>query len=309
MLNTIFYILLNMSLMATIIGIIVIAIRSIKRIPRYGIYIIWSIVFIRLIIPAFLSSEISIFNITKGLVKRVIALQKPVSSGTLLTITNSIGAAKEYFPITYKTDNLKQLFTGFSFIWLAVLVMLIVLLTVIYYFSLKELKGAKSVQGNLYILSNITSPLVAGIFKARVFIPEKLLKENNILKYVILHERVHIKRQDNLVRIIVILIACIHWFNPFVWLFLRLFLEDMEITCDISAVRGLNNKERKTYLNTLVGIGSGNKLFLNNSFSGSNIRKRVLNLVNYKKLTSFNMIIASIILIVLFVILLTNPII
>jgi len=66
------------------------------------------------------------------------------------------------------------------------------------------------------------------------------------------HESAHIYRKDNLWRIIAVISASVHWFNPLIWLFLKKFLEDTELACDEQVLANCGEDEKKAYAMALV---------------------------------------------------------
>ena len=65
---------------------------------------------------------------------------------------------------------------------------------------------------NIYYADDISTPFVLGIWRPRIYIPSGMQDET--LKYVIAHEKTHIRRKDPLKKIMAFGITCLHWFNP-----------------------------------------------------------------------------------------------
>jgi beta-lactamase regulating signal transducer with metallopeptidase domain len=128
----------------------------------------------------------------------------------------------------------------------------------------------------------VDSPAVYGIIKPRIVIPESYKEKN--LEYIIRHEKTHIKRLDNLWRILGFVTASVHWFNPLSWVFLKAFLNDLELACDEMALAGLEKDERKKYAMTLLEA-SQSKSLLVSAFGGAKVRTRIENVLSYKKMT------------------------
>ena len=103
-------------------------------------------------------------------------------------------------------------------------------------------------------------------------------------EYVLQHERTHIRRCDNLWRLIGFLLTAIHWFNPLSWLFLKVFLADLELACDERAVSKYNNDERKEYARTLLNCAQSKNVFVS-AFGGAKVRTRIENVLSYKQMT------------------------
>lgn len=307
MLNTVFYSILNMSVMAAIIGLLIMVLRKSRFIPRLGIYCLWTLVLFKLLIPFSVSSDLSLLNLVRPLIKNVVTVPGIEERRFTVSMMNSIGTAETYFPVTYKTEQLENLFGIAAFIWIIGVFSSIIALMVLYLHANSQLGKVTLVRANIYTGEMVDAPLVHGIFTQRIVLPEVYLN-NQHLKYIILHENVHIKRHDNFLRTLAVLTACLHWFNPLVWIFLKGFIDDMELTCDLRAVKELSAEERKIYAGTLVEVASGQKLLMSAGFGRSNVKVRVMSVLTYKKLSLFALAVTLIFVAALSAILLTNPI-
>jgi beta-lactamase regulating signal transducer with metallopeptidase domain len=110
-------------------------------------------------------------------------------------------------------------------IWLIVALAAILTLTIIYFVTLGEVKDAQKLKDNIYISDKIKSPAVYGIIKPKIILPTEY--DANRLDFILMHEKAHIKRKDNFIRLLTFIIVCVHWFNPFAWLILKLFYADI----------------------------------------------------------------------------------
>ncbi len=105
MLSAIFYFVLNMSIAACFVIAALLLIRLIRPIPRRVVYPLWSLAFLRLVLPFAVSTDWSLFNYTGGLVKRLVTLETvtkghiPVPLAGDSAAMNFIGAAESYAPI------------------------------------------------------------------------------------------------------------------------------------------------------------------------------------------------------------------
>ena len=122
---------------------------------------------------------------------------------------------------------------------------------------------------------------------------------------MIRHEKTHIRRLDNLWRILGFATASIHWFNPFAWVFLKAFLEDLELACDEMAVSGYDAEERKSYARTLLEC-TRSKSLLVSPFGGAKVRTRIENVLSYKRMTAFSAAGFALLILIITVTLLTN---
>lgn len=303
MLGEIFYWLLNMSILGTIAGFIVLILSRIKSIPRLIIKLLWIIPFIRLWIPFGFGSKYSFMN----LIYKITAGTAVVygSSGDLpeLTMMNSITAAESYYPIVYKSQMLQNVFSAASVIWCVIFASALITSVFLYRLTKSEIKDAEHYRDDIRISHKITSPAVYGVIKPKIILPDNIAEQD--MEYVLLHERVHISRRDNLWRVTAVITACLHWFNPFVWFFLKCFLSDMELSCDTRVLKICGDAKKKEYASALLNCEQ-NKTMFASAFGGSKIRVRIDNILSYKKLTVFSGACSAVLVIAIAVTLLTN---
>jgi len=108
LLSEMFYWLFNMSISASVAGIVVLLLRRIKKLPRRLVHILWVIPFIRMWIPVGIRSKYSLMTLISKFTTKSVVLY----DGTLdFSFTNYIMAADNYFPVTYKEDMLENLFS------------------------------------------------------------------------------------------------------------------------------------------------------------------------------------------------------
>lgn len=79
--------------------------------------------------------------------------------------------------------------------------------------------------------SRITSPLTYGILFPVILLPYGEIEEEN-LNLILSHELQHIRRFDVLKKCLFIIVACVHWYNPLVWIMLFMANRDIELACD-----------------------------------------------------------------------------
>lgn len=300
MFSEIFYWVLNVSILASGAGLVVLILRKIKRLPRTLVYILWVIPFIRFWMFFGIASQYSLLSFVSKYTTKTVVIWKEYPD---LTLSNSLMAADQYFPITYKTDLLQNFFEIAAMIWIVIAVAALIAVTLLYFFTKTELKSASLIRDNLYKSEKITAPAVYGMMHPRIIIPTSMAEID--LKYIILHEQVHIKRKDNLLRVLAIVTACVHWFNPLSWVFLKTFFCDMELACDGKVIKSLDDKKAKDYAAVILACASGKTLFAS-AFGGAKTRIRIENICSYKKLTTLSFLSLIIFMIALFIVLITN---
>lgn len=124
-----------------------------------------------------------------------------------------------------------------------------------------------------------------------------------------LHEKEHIRQWDHIWKFTAHIILILNWYNPFMWLAYKKFADDIELACDERVVRNLNNEERKNYALTLMDYSSNKYVSLGKSlyFGRENTKKRIINVLNYKKPIVFIVCIFVVLIIILAIGLLTVP--
>ncbi|MHB1483710.1 MAG: M56 family metallopeptidase [Saccharofermentanales bacterium] len=303
MLTGVFYWILNMSIIGSLSGLIILALRKIRGLPRFPVYLLWPVVLIRMVIPFGITNQFSLV----GQIAKFTTVTVPVRIFVPfpeISMSNFVMGANEYFPMVYKSKNLENIFAVSSIIWIIFAIAGMISAALLYYFTKSEIRNARHLNGNIYESANVTTPTVYGIFNPKIILPADIA--DNKIDYILAHEQIHIKRKDNLIRIAAISVACIHWFNPLVWIFLRYFLVDMELTCDSKVLKKLSENEKNEYAHALLDYSSGRQTFMASAFSSSKIRVRIENVLSYKKLTITSCIFFALLFSAIIFVLLTN---
>ena len=140
-------------------------------------------------------------------------------------------------------------------------------------------------KGNIRVFhtGKVTIPFVTGLFRPRIYLPENM--EQHELSYVLLHERVHIKRGDHVWRILAYAALCLHWFNPLVWAAFLLSERDMEMSCDETVIRKVGSHIKKEYSTSLLTMSAGSRRRhgLSPAFAEGDTGSRIRNVLRYKK--------------------------
>lgn len=324
MLGSVFYFVLNMSITAAFIMMFLLAVRAGfgRWIPKSAVYFLWGIVLLRLLVPVSIPSELSLLNVLRSSWTKTVALPNGSGSLSALTMLNSIQAADAYFPLVYQSDLVRTIFTVSGFLWIGGAAISVIVLVVFYNLTAAQLKKAKQISDHdvlerckqrLRIGSNVwlfesglvMTPIVVGILHPRIIIPQNI--DQKSLEYALLHELAHIKRRDNFWKMVSVFAVCIHWFNPFAWLFLYLSDRDMELACDAKVLKSLKGEDKKCYAQALVNLAAKQQNALT-AFGGTAIKRRILNIVSYKRVSLIMAVITAMICLTLIVLLLTNPV-
>ena len=284
MIGEICYWILNMSIMAAFMGLIVMLIRQIRAIPRRVSVFLWIIPFIRMTVPVGLNNKYSLMTLISKFTTRTVTVFEPTNELAFST-SNSLMLADSYSPLTFKLSRMEMVFEVAGFIWIVIACALIIALTILYVTTKRGISDAKHLEKNIYLSGKVDSPAVYGIIRPKIILPESY--QDKDLKYIIRHEKMHIRRLDNLWRMLGFFAAAVHWFNPLSWIFLKAFLTDIELACDEMAISGLEAEERKDYARTLLN-STKSKSMLVSAFGGAKVRTRIENVLSYKRMTLFS---------------------
>lgn len=152
-----------------------------------------------------------------------------------------------------------QWFDIVSKLWLSGIVIFAVYEIIKYWRSAHSIKNfifekEEDLENNLtyYLIPDETyGPCTIGFFRQRIVIPESFpLHPDFVMVYK--HEGAHLKNHDNLVKLLCLLVLCVHWMNPVAYLLLLLYIDTAEIVSDSAAVEGCSKEKRKDYAKLLV---------------------------------------------------------
>ena len=86
-------------------------------------------------------------------------------------------------------------------------------------------------------------------------LPAELMgKSGESVRFALLHEMTHIRRGDNAVSLLLLLLRAVYWFNPVVWLTVQRMHLDMESACDSRLTRPMHPSVKKRYAGTMLSM-------------------------------------------------------
>ena len=92
-----------------------------------------------------------------------------------------------------------------------------------------------------------------GFFRPSIILPAKELGSKE-LSYIFAHELIHYKRRDMFYKWLIEIAACVHWFNPFVYLLGKEVNRTCELSCDEAVVLILGDKTKREYGDMLISF-------------------------------------------------------
>ena len=154
---------------------------------------------------------------------------------------------------------------------------------------------------------------VMGLIHPVIYLSSGLDPESR--KVVLCHERVHLQRRDYLFKPAALVICCVHWFNPLVWLAFYLMNMDCEMSCDEKVVKLLGEESKKIYSYTLLEEASGGEwkryrggsICALLSFGEDHVKNRIRHVLDYRKPPFWMLVGAAAVLVILVVCLCSNP--
>ena len=148
----------------------------------------------------------------------------------------------------------------------------------------KKLCYAVRQEKGVYCCSGISSAFVTGIFQGKIYLPFGM--EERERKYILEHEREHIRRRDYLVKKLCFAVCLVYWFHPLVWLAWHFLCYDMEIACDEAVLRKLKPVQRKEYSYVLLSNAAGGERqvpFYQPQFGRNMVKNRIWRSIHYKE--------------------------
>ena len=245
-----------------VLGAVLVLRFCLSKAPKIFSYVLWAVVFFRLLCPVSFSSPISFFHLLSSLEgsgppavqghmeyvpPEIGQMHKPEVNLGIEALTERIN---QNLPAAtpWRSVNPMQLYLFFaSRLWALGAALLLGYAIISYRLLCRRLKEAVLLPdtrfGKVYETEGISSPFVCGLFHPAIYLPLNLKKAQK--EYVLLHEAMHIRRQDCRLKPLAFLILCLHWFNPLVWLAFFLMAKDMEMSCDEQVVGELVRQGRK----------------------------------------------------------------
>lgn len=278
---------LNMGITAGYCVLVILLLRLfLKKLPKIYSYVLWIVVYFRLVCPVSVKSVFSLLKVNPQTVPSDIGtrINPRITSGMpqVDAVVNA-GLAQAAPAVEASANPMQGIVYAATVVW-GIGVLLLFGYSVWSMLRLKrQLGDARRIEGNLYESERLHTPFVLGCFAPRIYLPAGLGDKERV--YVLAHERTHIRRRDYLVKEAAFLVTCIYWFHPLIWLAFYLMCRDMEMSCDESVIRSMGRENKKEYSAALLSLASGRQI-LNGSplaFGEGDIKGRITNVLRYKR--------------------------
>lgn len=121
---------------------------------------------------------------------------------------------------------------------------------------LKILEGVKRENGYTFettviVDKNIRTILEYGYFRQIIFMPNAMYSQDE-LRYIFLHELEHFANKTNWIKLVVIILECVFWWNPLIYPFRNACSHLLEVYCDSCVSKKMDKREKIAYLGCLI---------------------------------------------------------
>lgn len=303
--HRLFPIVCNMSLTASVVILVVLAVRLLlRRAPKVFSYVLWAVVLFRLLCPVSVTSAVSLLgalgapaqertavtsvveyvpaDIVRNMAPAVTPLPQepfPAEPGENIVSTAPSVTQPDAAPVSPLSGPVAVL----TLTWLTGMALLLLYSVVSLLRLRRRLVGAVRLEDNIYLADYIPSPFVMGLFRPKIYLPSTLTETER--GYILRHEQYHLRRRDHVVKLLSFLALCVHWFNPLVWAAFILAGKDMEMSCDEAVVKELGEDIRADYSASLLSLATGRRIVAGMplAFGEGDTGGRIRNLLNWKR--------------------------
>jgi beta-lactamase regulating signal transducer with metallopeptidase domain len=235
---------------------------------------LWSLIFIRFILPPDLSSPFSGRALMNSILPGRKAIEGFLESGKVSDVVQSAASQPESLssPVssTWTIEHLLFLFwvSGFSFCLISYLIRLrryhriiqrastVMTQTTIRLFEKWKNEFRIRREVSLVVGDEVVSPFTLGVRKPVIFMPECLLlnSDESTLESIVSHEMAHVKQYDEVWIKLQNIIQLINFFNPLVWIAGMRLHQARECLCDalVLSKRTMTPKQYGTGLLNIV---------------------------------------------------------
>lgn len=290
---------------AVILAITVLRIFALHKFPKKFFLFLWEMALFRLALPFFVPSGFSAYSLlNRG--ETVMGHGEGMLPGTIffqpLPPTINIGGGNAGG--AHGMQNGAQGIFPWATVWLTGMVLCAAFLFVSFLHWYRKFRTSVLVKNEFVSRwlelhkmrrpvrvrqsGKIDAPLTYGIFHPVILMPETMEWGNEKqLECVLLHEYMHIRHWDILLKLAAALVLCVHWFNPMVWLCYLLLNRDIELACDEAVVGRLGEGDKAVYAMTLIQMEEKKSSLMpvGSHFSKNATEERITAIMKAKKTT------------------------
>ncbi|MCD7804021.1 MAG: M56 family metallopeptidase [Oscillospiraceae bacterium] len=307
--------LLEMTLTGGVLILLVLLLRAIflNRLPKTAFIVMWAVVILRLLVPVSFFGTTAAETASEAPEVYTLEAVTPTAEAEVREVItlNSYNSSTEPTAETAERADL------FGIIWLIGAVVCAVALALSYILSIRRFNKSENLESDFIasfqssnklrrtvtvkLSDKTTTPLTYGIIHPVILLPMSMdLSDQKQLKYVLMHEYIHIRKLDNLLKGISSAAVCVHWFNPLVWVMNKFLSRDIELRCDEALLRQCSGDCRADYALTLIDLEDQRRGYApaTTAFAMRASEERIVAIMKYRKITPSS-VLATILCIVL----------
>lgn len=309
----IFVKLLNMSISASVLILIVVLLRGVlRRSPKWIHCLLWGLVAVRLVCPLSFESSFSLapradFVETKLGVQREDGRYMNSATDVSKVLNDDLDNAQNKNLANKGNADRQGDWKKISWTWFVGVVLLLGYAAISYLRFRKKVQASVRLRDGIYVCDNIRTPFILGVIRPGIYLPSDMdeVQTDN----VIAHERAHLSRLDQVWKPLGYCLLAVYWFNPLCWLAYVLFCRDMELACDEKVIRDMDVEDKKVYSRVLLSFSDPSHRIAAGplAFGEIGVKKRIQSVLNYRKPAFWMVGLAILALVVTSLCFLTNP--
>lgn len=321
--ENVFLHLLNMSLSAAVLVMVVVLLRLVfSQAPRWIHCLLWALVAVRLLCPFTLESSLSLMPDTEAalsvLTEQFSAEQQEVPDAptgnppvietpvpdapvgdtpvmdapvidtpvidTPVTIPTPDAAVSTVAPEA-SVDPWQIVLTVAAYVWLVGMFAMALYAAVTTLRLRHRVSEAARLTNGVWCCDHIRTPFILGVFRPRIYLPSDL--SGTARDSVLAHEQAHLHRRDHWWKPLGFILLTVYWFNPLMWVAYVLLCRDIEAACDERVVRDMTAPDRKAYSEALLLCSAPRRLIsaCPLAFGETSVKSRIKSVLSYKKPT------------------------
>lgn len=299
--------LVEMSVSGAVMILVIAVVRAValNKLPKRTFLALWGIALARLLLPYTLPSQVSVYSLWERLSAWMnpaepqsgVRVYRMVGDAPVTTVGTAATAASAA-PRVSETVTVDPWFA----IWLVGVIICAAAMVETYVRCRREFRESLPVESDFVERwlrehplrrrlsvrqsDRVSTPLTYGIIRPVILLPKNIdMSDEEMLRYVLTHELVHIRRFDAVSKLLLVAAVCVHWFNPLVWVMYVLANRDLEISCDEAVIRTLGGESKADYARALIRMEerrSGLSAFYN-GFSKNATEERIVSIMKSKK--------------------------
>ena len=277
--NTLFLQLLNMSIAATWAVLAVLLLRlALRKAPKRILCLLWAIPALRLLIPVFFESDLSLVPSPQVIPADIVGAETPIIYSGISQVDATVN------PVLTQNPGLIDRFLHIAAtLWLCGMGIALLYSVISWLYLRFTVRASLEYRKGIYLCDQVKSPFILGILAPRIYLPSGI--DEGTLEHVLAHESAHLKRLDHLWKPLGYLLLSIHWFNPVMWVAYILLCRDIERACDEKVLSATDEAGRVSYARALVNCSVHRRMILTCpvAFGEVSVKSRIKAVLSYKK--------------------------